>query len=306
MAEVINDNKIKILRKYSCKLKQDSFGSISGEEERSLAFETTYNPDHMVTKEVRYNKANEIEEIHEYTYDANKKVTCHHWTMPLDGVEETEKMERDDKGRLTREVKMYEEEEGESVSYTYDEKGNVIVAEYKDEEGQLTLREDFEYTEQDTLSSRKTSDFVEGKNRLYKFIYNDKNRLAEQQELNPDGSLITRTLYEQDENGKDVTIVQYNSKNDITQRVITTYNEQGKQIKRVARGFFTRIGEFEYDEHGNLLDETTRDENGAIINRNSFEYDENNRLVFETYYEIDLTHSGRDTNIANRYEYEFY
>ena len=83
-------------------------------------------------------------------------------------------------------------------------------------------------------------------------------------------------------------------------------NESGKQIKRIARGFFTRIAEFEYDEKGNVMDEITKDENGTIISRNSFEYNENNLLVFETYFEIDLTHSGRDVNIANRFEYEFH
>ena len=306
MAEVINENKIKTIRKYSCKLKQDSFGVISGEEQSTLAFETNYNPDNHVTREVRFSKTGEIEEIHDYTYDQNKKVVHHHWTMPLDGVEETEKMERDEKGRLLREIKLYGADEGESVNYIYDVKGNVIAAEYKDEEGNPTLKEEFEYTGNETLLTRRTTDFIEGKNKFIKFIYNDKNNLAEQQDLDDKGGIITKTLYEQDENGNDVSIVQYNSKNEITQRVNTTYNESGKQIKRIARGFFTRIAEFEYDEKGNVLDEITKDENGTIISRNSFEYNENNLLVFETYFEIDLTHSGRDVNIANRFEYEFH
>lgn len=298
--------KLKSVNKYTCKLKQDTFGSITGEEVKTLAYVTSFNEDEMVTKEVRYDSNGKIEEIHDYVYDQHKKVIEHHWSMPQDGVEESERMERDENGRLLREVKLYGEEEGESINYFYDEKDNVKTAEYKDEEGELTLKEEFEYTENKTLLFRKTTDFVEGKSKSFKFIYNDNKKLAEMHEFDTDGNLVTITKYVQDDKDNDVSIVQYNNKNEITQRVSSTYDESGKKLKRIARGFFTRISDYEYDDHGNLLNETTTDENGVIINRNSFEFDENHKIVFETYYEIDLTHSGRDTNNANRYEYVFY
>ncbi len=306
MSETINKQKLKAVRKFSCKLKQESFGSLSGDEVRSLAIETFFNEEGLTIKEIRYNKNNEQEEIHEYTHDNNKKVIFHHWLMPLDEVEEAEKMERDSNGRLNREVKIYGGEEGESITYYYDEKGLVIAVEHKDEEGVLTSREDFTYNEHQLLSGRKLSDLAEGKNKSYEFFYNDKNNLVQQLEYDALGKLARKTLYEQDENGNDISIVQYNEKGDITQRMQSIYGDNGKLKKKISSGFFARIVEYDYDETGNLIDEITTDDNGAIISRNSFEFDENNHLVFETFYEIDLTHSGRDTNIANRFEYDFY
>ena len=296
----------KTIKKFTCKIKQASFGNLSSEEERILAVETSFNPDGKVIKEVRFNVDAEVEEVHEYTYNSNQKLVMHHWKMPLDDVEEAEKMERDEKDRLIREIKLYGGEEGESVSYTFDDKDRVLAAEFKDEEGILTLREDYEYNEWDTLNSRKITDHSEGKNKLLRFEYDDKKNLREQLELDAEGSLITKTVYEQDENGNDISVVQYTIKNEIKQRLKSIYNESGKLIKRMSSGNSTRIVQFEYDEAGNLIDEITTDENGTIISRNSFDYDEQNHVVYETIYEIDFTRSGRDTNLATSYEYEFY
>ena len=306
MSEIVNKQKLKAVRKYYCKLKQESFGSLSGEETRNLALETFFNEDGVTIKEIRYNKDGEEEEIHEYTHDHNKKVITHHWLMPLEEVEEAEKMERDSNGKLLREVKMYGSDEGESVTYTYDEKGNVASAEFRDEEGEITSREDYIYNDHQTLSKRTIIDYAEKKNKTFEFIYNDKKNLAEQIEYDADGKLFRKTIYEQNEDGNDISIIQYNEKGAITQSVRSEYDENGRLVKKVSRGFFTRIVDYDYDERGNIIDETTTDENGAIISRNSFEFDEDNHLVFETYYEIDLTHSGRDTNLANRFEYDFY
>ena len=296
----------KTIRKFSCKLKQASFGNLSNVEDRKLAVETSFNQDGKVIREVRFNVDDEKEEIHDYTYNSNHKLMMHHWQMPLDGVEEAEKMERDEKDRLIREVKLYSGEEGESVCYIYDEKDRVLVAEYKDEEGSLTLREDYEYNDWDTLLARKITDHLEGHNRVLRFVYNDKKNLSEHDEFDAAGALISKTVYEQDEKGNDVSIVQYNAKNLVKQRVISTFNEEGKLIKRISSGNYTRIVQFEYDESGNIIDEITTDDNGIIISRNSFEYDEKSHLVYETFYEMDLTHNGRDTNMAARYEYDFY
>jgi hypothetical protein len=75
-------------------------------------------------------------------------------------------------------------------------------------------------------------------------------------------------------------------------------------ISRTTSGFYTRIYAYEYDDAGRLIDETTTDENGALISRSSYQFDEAGRLIHETAYEKDLTHSGRDMAMAYRYEYE--
>lgn len=304
MSETLQQTKVKTMRKYSCKLKRNNFGSVNEDLESSLFIEISYHPDGRMEQELRYNKEGEVEERHEYIYDSGNKLILHNWSMPLDEIEQSEKTERDDKGRITREVKMYYGEEGDYSVYKYDEKDNPVSVEIYDEEGNKMHEELLTYNDAGKVVTKKTIDHAGNKTAEYSYSYDASGNLAEQVEKNEDGVLQSKTVFEKDEKGNDLSIVQYNSAGEITQRMNNTYDENGRVIQRVSSGFYTRIFTYQYDDAGNLVDETAADENGNVISRNSFEYDVSNHLVHETIYEMDLTHSGRDTALIYRYEYD--
>jgi hypothetical protein len=304
MTDTMQPSAIRKMRKFAGKLKNMSFTDPEEELDETLSTETVYSPDGKVEMELRYNSNGQVEEKHEYIYDASGKVIEHNWSMPLDEVEQSEKTERDSEGRIVREVKLYYGEEGESTKYVYDAKGRMIEARHFDEEGTLLQEEIFEFNEKDKVSKRKAADLSLNKKQESKYIYNEKGLLKEVMEYDEKENLLSRTQYEQDEKDNDVTIVQYNPSGQVTQRVTTAYDEHGRMISRMASGFYTRVYAYEYDEEGRLIDEMTTDENGTLISRSSFEFDDAGRLVHETAYEKDLTHSGRDMAMAYRYEYE--
>ncbi len=303
MSETLQQVVLKKMRKFSSRLK--NMTAVEGNlENESLNVEITYHPDGKVEKELRYQSNGNVEEEHEYIYDSSGRIVLHNWSMPMDEVEQSERTERDEQGKVIREVKLYYGEEGESSNYLYDEKGRILGVKFCDEEGTLIQEEHLIYNDLDKIIQRKVTDHAAGNNSETHYIYNEKGQLVGQSELNEKGELVSRTVIEHDENGNDISLIQYNPKNEVTQRVVNTYDDQGRIIHRLASGSFTRIYTYEYDEAGRLIDESTTDENNTLISRSSFHFDEAGRLINETAYEMDLTHSGRDMAMAYRYEYE--
>ncbi|MEP7264122.1 MAG: RHS repeat domain-containing protein [Bacteroidota bacterium] len=303
MSEAIQKTAVKKMRRYSGSLKNLKEDGMSNDKEM-LSIEIIYRADGKAEGELRYNTSGQLEEKHEYIYDDAGRLILHNWNMPIDEVEQSERTERDEKGRVLREVKLYYGEEGDSINYLYDDKDRVIEIKSLDEEGAEVHNEKLEYNEKGHIISRKVVDHHGGLSSGVSYIYDEKENLVGQSEMNDKGELLFRTVIEQDANGNDISIIQYNPKNEITQRVMNTYDENNRVIKRLASGMYARIYTFEYDDAGLLATESATDENGTLISRSSYHYDEEGRMIHETSYEMDLTHSGRDMAMTYRYEYE--
>lgn len=303
MSEAIQKTAVKKMRRYSGSLKNLKEDGMSNDKEM-LSIEITYRADGKAEGELRYNTNGQVEEKHEYIYDDAARLIMHNWSMPIDEVEQSERTERDEKGRVLREVKLYYGEEGDSVNYTYDDKDRVIEVKSLDEEGNELHVESVEFNDKGHIVSRKVVDHQGGLSSSVAYIYDEKENLVGQTEMNAKGELMFRSVMTQDENGNDISIIQYNPKGEVTQRVVNTYDENNRVIKRLASGMYTRIYNFEYDDAGLITMESATDENGTLISRSSFQYDEEGRMIHETSYEMDLTHSGRDMAMTYRYEYE--
>lgn len=109
--------KIKSLKKYSFQFGQQSFGNWSEvEDEPILASVTQYDEQGRIVEEVKFDSGSEIEERHLYQYDSNNKVIEYKMEMPLDGVEETIRTQRNEKGQALAVQKFYGEDGSEKRS----------------------------------------------------------------------------------------------------------------------------------------------------------------------------------------------
>jgi YD repeat-containing protein len=305
MSETMQEQKLKSVRKYASKLRQVNFGAVEVDDQSRLVTEVHYGENGKVSKEIRYNSNGQQEEIHEYAYDDKDRLLEHRNAMPLDDVEEHEKTEHDDKGRVIREVKMYGDDEGESAVYEYDDAGRLKALKRYDEEGKCTEEEEMQYDAEGRMSMRIVKDHHAGKTTEIDFIYNSEGKLQEQVEKE-NGKTAVRTVFEYDAAGHDVSVAQYNASGNLAQKVESEFDEEGRLIKRISRGFYTRIYNYRYDDSSRLTDETVMDENNNVISRHAYEYDDQGRVALETIYEMDPTHSGRGTTVAHRFEYENY
>lgn len=297
---------VKIIRKYSSDIKSEIFGNgTSSEENGILTDEVIYNENGLIECEKKYSADGEEEELHQYSYNENKLLVQHHCRMTMDGVEETNAMERDAKGNVIKETKYYGDDAGETTTYTYNDAGKVTAADYYDEEGQLTEKNEFIYNEKGLLVKRVIHDLIKNLVKEQVFIYNENDLVSEQQEKENEKDVL-KTIFQYDEKGSEISVKQYNPLGKITYQSESAYLPNGKPLKRIVRAFNTRIIDYEYDNAGNLLAETVVDETGLVLRRNNYQYSDSNRVSAEASFEMDLSRGGRDQNLLIRYEYEYF
>ena len=297
--------KIKAIKKYSFEFSQQSFGNWSEiENEPVLASVTQYDEKGRIVEEVKYDADSEIEERHHYQYDNNNKVIEYKMEMPMDQVEETIRTKRNEKGQALFVQKFYGEDASEKKKYAYSDDGEVQSFLSYDEEGVPESREVYQYDEKKRLIKREVFE-PDALTRQTHFTYNEKDEPLEQSEHDSKNNLLNKVVFTYDDHGNQIKVLQLNDKGAKTSIVTTTYDDLHRPIERKSSGFYTRITYYGYDNKGNLTEETLSDENGMIITRSLYDYDENNRLAADAYYETDLTRAGRDTSMGSRYEYEF-
>jgi hypothetical protein len=281
--------------------------SSSDEAVEYLSWATNYNDKGLQLDELKYFADGEVEEHHRYTYNNEGHVTLHEVSLPDDGIEESFITERNVHGWPISIIKMYGDDPGEKTIYEYNENGQPLKIVQFDADGELDSSEEISYDTHGNMYER----IIEAPNadRTYRkvlFKYNEKNLLVIAEEFDADGKSVGRHEYAYNEDGLEVKLLQFNDEGKKTAEVNSEYNEIGKITKKVSRGFYTRISNFEYDELGRIIEESLSDENGFVISRSNFEYNESGELVGEIVYETDLTRAGRDTHLSYRYEYSYF
>ena len=265
----------------------------------------TFDEQGQLLEEIKYFDSGEIEEIHQYEYDKNGRVTLHKISIPGEGIEESFITERDANGNPLKITKMYADEVGEITQYLYAENGKPVQVDQYDADGEHEHTEWVTYDDQSKAIKKVVKNHQEDTVSNYLFSYNDKPLLILQEEVDDKGNVLSRLTFDYDEEGREINSRQTNEANKKVAEVLTTYNELGKMIRRESHSFYIRISGYEYDEKGNLIEESLSDENGFVITRSRYVYDENDRPAEETLYETDLTRAGRDTHVVHRYEYTF-
>ena len=270
-----------------------------------LSWSAKYDSLGRMTEESKFFSDGSTEEIHNYVYDDGGNLISHHLDYISEGIDERFVTVRNPDGNPLRATKFYGEEEGERAEYIYSEKAKPIKILHFDADGEPEKTEELEYDDNSRLIKRTIFSHEDSSTHIFYFSYDENGWLTIQKEKDESEKVISKLQMEYTIDGKEARTKQYNADGKLHADVISEYDEIGRLIRRMSKGFYVRISTFEYDERGNLLEETLSDENGFVITRSRNAYDDENRLVEDTMYETDLTRAGRDTHVANRYEYEF-
>lgn len=293
----------RIIRRYSTAIVSMLRQSSQHEIEEVLTMEAEYDSKGLLLREWKLQPGETSAEEHFYTYDNQGLLLKHHLTIPDDGIEESFLTLRNADGKPLEITKFYGDEEGEKTSYTYAE--NVEVGEViaLDADGEFEQKESFTCDEQKRMSSRRIEK-VDGTVTLLEYQYNDQGLLSVVIEKEESGKQLSRQEHDYTVEGLEARIRQWNDTDKLVVEINSEYNEIGKLISKKSSGFLIRINRYDYDEAGNVIEESLSDENDFVISRSRYSYDADNQLIEETIYETDLTRSGRDTHYTNRYEYE--
>lgn len=296
--------KIKTSRKYTTRFKKMAFGGDPDGE--FLSHIIQYDDQGNMTEEIKFDPETGLPEKNIYSYDANGRMIAHQLIMEHDGISETFRFIRDDKGRVTTEVKFYGDDEGEKSIYAYDAHEHPVRIEKFDADGEPESVETVTYNAKDlpVLVLKTNADgTVEEKT---EFEYHENGKPLKRITYNADNRQIREMIFQYNDRDELIRVTDKNADGVITSDIISTYDDRGNIIERKVRDFHSRILRFKYDDRNNCTEEEMLDENGNLIMKNTFEFDEQNQVTAESGYYMDLNRSQERANTVARYEYEWY
>lgn len=296
--------KVKVSRKYTLKFQKMAFGGEADGE--VLEVESFYDENGNITIQMNSDEEGNLVEKSVFQYDAHNRIIRHELHMLMDDVHEILVYERDDKGRVLSETKMYGDDMGEQTLYTYGEHESPVSIQRFDSDGEPESFEELTYNASGYPVEHLK--FGPDKNLAEKTIisYNEKNKPVERLLTNSKGDLIKTTLIVYDEKGQLTRVTEKNEAGKVISDILSFYDERGNVIERKVKDFHSRTIRFKFDEHDNCIEEEMLDENGNMTMKSIYEFDENNLVISESGYFTDMNRSSSMANSNSRYEYEFY
>lgn len=268
-----------------------------------ISLEVEYDQAGRVLIETKYDQHGDAEEVHRYRYDDRGHLVEHLMELPQDGIVEKFVTELNPDGNPLLITKFYGDDPGEKTEYRYGTHAHPLSIYRTDADGEFDSSDDFTYDETPRLILRKFKSSYEGE-KEFRFNYNENGLLVEELELDHGGNSVSSLHYEYRDDGQEAIVVKRNASGKTESTQVNEFDELGRIVRRVSKGFYIRISGFVYDEIGRLTEETLSDENGFVISRKHTVYDEDGRIAQETVYETDLTRTGRDSHLAHRFVYE--
>jgi YD repeat-containing protein len=218
----------------------------------------------------------------------------------------------DDRGNQIKGI-GYGEDGEETSSYTarYDENGNFIEGiDYKD--GQSVSKYVAEYDERNNLieESKYTVYRYKGSERLqleyrHLYEYDGRNNLVTEKKYGNNGTLEYHYFYEYDANDHLVNGVSYAEDGSVLSRYSAEYDENGNLIKSVhygPEGRIESINTAQYDKNNRLIEEKDSTGNSPKIIYRA-EYDEAGNLFEETHFGENVI-GGTGLDYRYRYTYD--
>jgi YD repeat-containing protein len=293
-----------IVRRYSTSIVSMLRQSSQEEQPEELTLEAKYNDKGLLISEWKLQHGETSAELHTYAYDPQGRLLLHQLEIPDEGIEEKFVTQRNANGQAVEIQKFYGDDPGERTVYVYGENGEPSAITAYDADGDFDKCEKFTYDDQKRMVKRevKKSDNSET---VLEYAYNDQGLLAAVTEKDAKGNLLSRQEHDYTMEGLEARILLFNESGKQITEILSLYDENGRLVSKKSISYYTRIQRYEYDDAGNVVEESLSDENDFVISRTRYDFDDNSRLISETIYETDLTRAGRDTHYSNRYEYEF-
>lgn len=231
--------------------------------------------------EMSYSLDGEVVDKIAYHYDESGRLVESLIYDEYDEVLERREAIRDQDGRTIRELIYYLDGSADSREYSYDEKGNLISMRAIDADGEQELSEKYfyendkvvkveRYNEDDkvvfwqkdlytngVISTRKIWSSEDDEPYTLVHQFNEAGHREQELRYNKSNQLVERNIYEEDEHGRIVRII-----------------EENKQKKNTT--------EFSFDEQGNVIHQVETDLNGNLNHEVFRVYDPDGELLITT------------------------
>jgi antitoxin component YwqK of YwqJK toxin-antitoxin module len=242
-------------------------------------YEYAYNDDGEKTSEKSYDEQGELVDHMEYSLDMKGKVLFAYKNY-LDGSRDTITYRYDEAGNLIEKELRNDEDEVESLDkYAY-ELGKEVLHESWGEDQELVFRKATSYNGKGDIVEEKTWSIETDATIRVINEYNDDGQLQGVRSLDEDENELFNVSYKYDDKGQIIGVEE---------------DSEG----RIA---FTHI---EYDEQGNAVVQEEKGSEGEINSHIERRYDEEGNIV-ESEAIVDRHGAGMNQHYILKYEYEFY
>ena len=190
--------RVRTRKKYTLKSPAAGFNKSASDE--FLETESHFDENGNLVRELKYEPDNTGCEILEFEYNDKGELTRQRMSAEGESeIEETIVFERDDKGRLVKEVKYYGTDEGEVILIGYGAHDNPVRVTRSDPDGDPESEEVMEYDSADKLIRHKVRNLNEGSEVISQFPYHEAGNPKKKVYTDGKGSLITKVIFEYDE-----------------------------------------------------------------------------------------------------------
>lgn len=255
--------------------------------------------------EIQYNQQGELEQQTNYTYN-EKGFLIREVLLDGDGeVLEERSFEPDDNDRVSIERRHYADGSFDTLTFTYDQNGQLIRKVLTDDEGSIESIEMFDYADGLLIKEevRNEDDEVV---RQVEYTYDAEGLLDEKVLHDHETGQYVRQEYAYSDKGFREAILSYDEDDNLVERVLLDLDEKGRPVgveeeDRKKKNKTTMA----YDDSGHILFQEETDINGELVSRVRRHYDEQGLL---TSTEVEVRNPLRAINQHYRvyHAYDFY
>lgn len=234
---------------------------------------------HLVL-EIAYTRDGEIADKMEYRHDGDKLVETLIYGEDDEILERREMIWSDDQ-RLTQEIVHYLDGSVDIHNFFYDENGNLTGIEVKDDEDELEYSEKYHYEGDKVVKVEKFN--------------GDDELIFKQEDEYKDGSLRTRTIWSSEDEqaytlvqhfnprGHKVEELRYDEDEELIERNVYEEDENGRVVKLVEENKQRKnTSEFDYDEKGNVIHQKETSLTGELNHELWRTYDPDGEIIKTT------------------------
>ncbi|MFO7873040.1 MAG: hypothetical protein R6U62_00980 [Bacteroidales bacterium] len=306
------EKKLKALKVIKQNLPLPDANKAAGEGQEVVLSETEYDAGHgKVILERQYNEEGQLEQETEYTYDDDGFMVREVLREGDGMVVEDKSYESDENLRIAREYLNYADGSRDTVHYAYDDQGRLIQKTLKDEDGDVEQTDLFVFDAEGRLVREAVYEGEpdEGEESLTeekRYVYDEEGRLLETEIRDRVEESYRKRVNAYDEAGQRTSVMVYDADGELLERILFDPDDQGRPVEVVEENRRQKNTiQLQYDDHGNVVLQEEYDLNGNLVNRVERTYDKDGRFQ-QSRVRMHMPDRGINRYYVVKHSYEFF
>jgi len=280
-------------------------GSAADDDKGILMSKEVFHPDFdKPVLQEQYGVEGNLEQSTEFVYDDNGFL-IRQTLKEADGmVTEERSFEPDKNRRIAREYLHYADGSRDSITYVYDEKGNVVRKETVDADGEVDEISEMAYQD-GYLLHHVVKDGDGDVVAAHRYVYED-GLPREVSHFDGMAESGQKRVYSYDDAGNRESVLVYDDSDNLVERFLFENDDQGRPVKIVEENRKKKNTiRMQYEKHGNVCFQEEFDLKGNLVSRIERKYDDDG-LLLESKIEAVIPSIGTTHSYIVTQEYDFY